>query len=198
MDKKNRIKAVSASFVGGGTQFAVTLFCGSLAMWYYSYYVDITMLSLLHSFDISVATTSILIVIVAALAYFWSKLIQIARPISSLFTRELVHVFLLSLFRYLVFTTQFYFLLRSFGVDIGLVNSYVLIALSFFLSSLAPTFSVAEVIVRSASSALVFSLIVNNTAAVVASSMLLWIINLGIPALIGGLLLTDIAKIEND
>ena len=73
-----------------------------------------------------------------------------------------------------------------FNIDIGLLNSLLLIALTFFVSSAIPSFALTEIAVRSASSVYFFSTITTDTNAIISSSITLWMINLAIPALIGG------------
>jgi hypothetical protein len=107
--------------------------------------------------------------------------------------REMATVMLLSLFRYLVFSTQFYLLLRLFGVSIPYFNALVLIALIYFIMAIIPTVALTELGIRGSVSLYIFGLYfahlipltgVNNMG-VFAASTLLWFINLGLPALIG-------------
>ena len=100
---------------------------------------------------------------------------------------ELLHVFLLSLLRYFVFTFQYYLILKMFNIDIGSVNSFLIIAVTFFVSSIIPTFTLTEMMVRGSSAIYFFSLFTKNSSAVMASSILIWIINIALPAILGGL-----------
>jgi uncharacterized membrane protein YbhN (UPF0104 family) len=107
--------------------------------------------------------------------------------------REMGTVLFLSLTRYLVFSTQFYLLLMLFGVRIPYFDALELIALVYFIMAVIPTIAVTELGIRGSVALYVFSLYFmpmvpmagTNNMGVFMASTLLWIINLGIPALVG-------------
>ncbi|MGQ0829785.1 MAG: hypothetical protein ACT4ON_15470, partial [Bacteroidota bacterium] len=105
---------------------------------------------------------------------------------------ELAVVFGLSLLRYLIFSIQYYLMLQFFGVNAGITILFSLIALTFFVTSVIPTFSLTEIAVRSATAVYFFSTISVDSTAIVASSLLLWIINLAIPALVGSVFVLNL------
>jgi uncharacterized membrane protein YbhN (UPF0104 family) len=94
----------------------------------------------------------------------------------------------LSAIRYLVFTTQFYLILIALGMEIEVTSAFVLIAVTFLITSIIPTFALTEIVVRSAVAVSVFTVIdTGHPEIAAAASFLLWIINLAIPALAGSL-----------
>jgi len=93
----------------------------------------------------------------------------------------------LSMLRYIVFLMQFYILLMAFDIPVAFQTAVTVIALLFFVSSFIPSFATTEVITRGATAVYLFNLANVDTSLVVIVSLLLWIINLAIPALLGGL-----------
>ncbi len=73
-----------------------------------------------------------------------------------------------------------------FNIDIGLLNSFLLISLTFFINSVVPSFALSEIAVRSASSVFFFSAVTSDVNAIISASLTVWTINLALPALIGG------------
>jgi hypothetical protein len=106
-------------------------------------------------------------------------------------------VILLSFSRYLVFSFQFYLLLRLFGVIIPLPVCLGLIALIYFIMAVVPTITLAEIGIRGSVALYVFDLYFASSGgtapslqlSIFAASTLLWIINVGFPALTGTLFL---------
>lgn len=99
--------------------------------------------------------------------------------------KELFTVFCLSLFRYFIFSIQYYFILKCFQIDLSILLSFHLIALTFLVSSIIPSFAFSEMLVRGASAMYFFSLYVPDTSLVLASSLMVWLINLALPAIVG-------------
>jgi hypothetical protein len=109
--------------------------------------------------------------------------------------REMATVIFLSFSRYMVFSTQFYILLLLFGIRIPYDDALVLIALVYFIMTIIPTIALTELGIRGSVTLYVFGLYygrlipaaATNTMGIFAASTLLWMINLGIPALAGTL-----------
>jgi uncharacterized membrane protein YbhN (UPF0104 family) len=107
--------------------------------------------------------------------------------------RELAAVMLLSLTRYLIFSSQFYILLRLFDVPVPYFEAMVLISLTYFIMAVIPTIALTELGIRGSVALYVFGLYLAKShpdpaifsLGVFSASTLLWLINLGIPALIG-------------
>ena len=98
---------------------------------------------------------------------------------------ELVKVLLYSVARYVVFTTQFFILLRLFDVNIAYADAIVLIMTMLFIISVIPYSPVTDLGARGFVAAFLFGLISSNTAGILSATFIMWIINLLLPALIG-------------
>ena len=99
--------------------------------------------------------------------------------------KELLYVFLLSSFRYLVFTTQFFILLNTFEENILYFDAIPLIMIMLLIVSIIPTIVFTELSVRGSVAVFLFGMITSNTIAVFSATFIMWIINFVFPALIG-------------
>lgn len=91
---------------------------------------------------------------------------------------------LISLLRYALFSTQYVILLRLFGVSADIFDLYAIVALTYFFSSLIPTFSASEVGVKTGFAIWFVAMVSDNAFGATAASLFLWMLNLAIPALI--------------
>jgi len=96
----------------------------------------------------------------------------------------LILVQLLSICRYLVFSTQYVILLKLFGVNASLIDLYAVVGLTYLFSSFIPSFSVGEVGVKAGFIIWFVGMVSSNVAGATAASFVLWMLNLAVPALI--------------
>ena len=100
--------------------------------------------------------------------------------------KEVLLVQLVAMLRYLVFASQFYLILLMF--DIGLMPSITTAGISWtlLLKSVLPTFNfLSDLGVREAAALLFFEGYTTVSSHIVLASLMLWLINLLIPALAG-------------
>lgn len=108
-------------------------------------------------------------------------------------TRDLLAVLLASLLRYMVFSTQFYLLLKMFSVDVPLIEGLVLISVIYLIMAVVPSIAFADLGIRGSVTLYIIGLYYSHNSATVAvpdlgiitATSLLWLINLVIPALMG-------------
>ncbi len=128
---------------------------------------------------------------------FLSRLLNRLTIFSVYRHKELLVILLLSAIRYLVFTTQYYLLLRFFGLTLTFFHAFELIAVVYFITTLIPSIALTELGIRGSVAIWVFALYQPFTgmipevfnAAVLSASVSLWLINIGAPAIIGSLLI---------
>jgi hypothetical protein len=112
--------------------------------------------------------------------------------------RELFVTITLSFTRYLVFSTQYFILLKLFNVPVDLMEGFLLISLVFFFVTVIPTVALTELGIRDSVAIYIFTLYLTRkgvsgdlvTAGVFSASTIIWIINLAIPAIAGTLFLS--------
>lgn len=97
----------------------------------------------------------------------------------------MIQLLFFSAIRYLVFSVQYFLLLKITGMDADSFRIFCAIAVSFMLMSSIPMISFIEVAVRAAIAVMVFGQFQQNSLQLITASTLLWIINLVIPSVIG-------------
>jgi uncharacterized membrane protein YbhN (UPF0104 family) len=190
----NKADAMLRSITGSLSQVLITFCFGLLAVYYYlfqfkkinfssSLFLVFTILTILACF--------LLFFEIKNISKNWTKWNFIRKIIpyhDAAFTLtkfELLKITALSFLRYALFSFQYYLLLKIFGISTHLFQSLVLISLYFLFITLIPTYALSELGVRGSVAIVLFCNSTTNCSAVFASSLLLWIINLAIPALIG-------------
>jgi hypothetical protein len=122
------------------------------------------------------------------LSEYWKKIIHVFALYSK---RELMMVLILSGVRYIIFSLQFYLLMRIYGSSFPLLPCMMMISMTFFVMSIVPTFTIAELGIRGAVSAYFFGKITIDVLPVLNATFSLWLVNLAIPALIGAFFIFD-------
>ena len=91
----------------------------------------------------------------------------------------------LSLFRYLVFSFQFYYLLVIFGVDISYIDAMIIITSMYLISSLIPSIFIFDVVIKGSIAVYLFSIIGVNELTILCVVMLMWLLNFVLPSIFG-------------
>lgn len=194
LEKASKIEATLKNFVGSVFQFGMTLFIGMLAL-----FLALEMPQLkgqlppyFHASVLFILFVSCVLIVVFFIllnrsrSKFSPKLQSYFSAVFDTGNKVLRTTAALSFLRYLVFLIQYYLVLKAFNVDQGLYTSFVIIALIFLITSAIPTFALTEVVTRGAVAASLFGFFTPDIALVVVASLVVWIINLAIPAMIGG------------
>jgi len=194
----DRIKAALITVITSLSQLTITLILGALALLFYlnehhgdvigdlSIYIGVQLyivffvLSLLVFLNTSVI--SLILSRIKFLADRFKKYIDVFAYYSQL---ELAQTLLLSLIRYIIFSIQYYLLLRFFNVDITITQAILLIPVYFITLTAIPTITLAELGVREVVAISVFSVVAENELGMVSTSFVIWLINLALPALVG-------------
>jgi uncharacterized membrane protein YbhN (UPF0104 family) len=104
---------------------------------------------------------------------------------------ELLAVLAFSILRYAIFSFQFFLLLRLFGFAISPGTSLLFTSVIYLVMTVIPSIALSEIGVRGSVSLFFFAFYFpsemgsQESAAIVSSSGLLWLINLVIPAILG-------------
>lgn len=193
LNHKERAKSLGAVFVSRFSQFYITLVFGSSAL--------IIVLFKLKDFNQLVTYLTVLLIVLTNLLFivllvfhqkivwvfrdlkFFNKVYPYIEIIATYSFQELGYVLLLSLVRYVVFTTQFVLMLYFFGVSEDLGILFTGVNFIFLVKSIIPTFF--DLGVRESSAVYFFSDFVGLSDKVLFASLSIWIINIIIPAVLG-------------
>lgn len=223
LDRSDWIKGALISSLCGFAQLLITIALGIGGfLFYFPIYFEInTYLYFLIAF-ISLAFLVLLVFMFLNISIFesaiekfnlylfkqvkikWLKQVNNYLKVFSYYSlQELIYLLFISLLRYLVFSIQFWLMLKIFGIPLSLLTGLVLISVVFFCMTIIPTFAITEIGVRTSVAVFIigsYYLHQNHplipieaineanpdfSPAVVASSFSLWLINLALPALIG-------------
>jgi len=190
LEKADKVEATLKNFLGSFMQLLVTLAAGVFALlpmvregFLESLGIsDVWIMGLLIAFVFTVVLPLVLNRYRAKLPDRWQPWFKAVFDTGA---KTLLTALLLSALRYAVFLLQYWLVLYAFGVWIDPIRAVQLIAITFLVTSLVPSFAFTEIGTRGAAAMYLFSSYTTETAAVVTSSLVIWIINLAIPALIG-------------
>jgi len=98
---------------------------------------------------------------------------------------DLLKILLLSFLRYLVFSFQFYLMLRFFGVEINGLAAAIAIPTTYLFVTFTPSMAFSEAAIRSSYSVLVIGAFSGQTVQIILASTFIWVINFVIPMFVG-------------
>lgn len=94
-------------------------------------------------------------------------------------------VFALSALRYLVYSLQFLIMLKLCGVNAGIMELCWAIAVNYLVITIIPSVIFSEMIVRGTVATGVIGGLCGNPGAAAVAAILLWMINVALPAIVG-------------
>ena len=201
LEEGDRIQAVLITIIGSVSQFIITFLLGSLGLssclfiypevrsFFYLneshiIYIMIFLLFLNLLFILCFLNFSLLSKFILR-KKFLTRFSKYSIVFSFYSNKDLLLVLSLSLFRYIVFSLQYFLLFFVFDVGLNYFEAIILIPTMFFLVSIIPSIAITDISVRSSVALLLFGLATDNIFAILSTTFLIWIINLIIPALIG-------------
>ncbi len=97
----------------------------------------------------------------------------------------LLIVFIYCIARFIVFTSQYYFIINMLIPDLPVFSMIMMIFILFFIQSALPSLDLLDVGVRTMTATYFFSFITQQEVAIMASTACIWLVNLIIPAILG-------------
>lgn len=199
LKKENRIKAVFSTAVGSLSQMMITLFLGFIGGIFFLYFYSSKLPESSQEYLLYIKVLSVLSVLFGFLILFNLKLVirilrkiklseKIIKPIKIIAEyspKELINVLMYSFLRYFVFVMQFYILLVFFKADISFYEAIICISLTYFVSSVIPSFTLTEIGIRGSAALFFMGMFSGNDISIISATALIWIINLAFPAIIG-------------
>jgi hypothetical protein len=196
---EKRIRGILATLIGSLSQLMVTLilgvfgllsftfsWMGNLYLWAALAMLGALSITLLLVFYFNINQLRNLIPSSARM----SRLLRKYALVYALYSqKDLQKILFFSLLRYLVFSFQFYLLLYFYGIIIDPPLAAMLIFLMFFIQTAIPTSAFGELAVRGGTAIFLFQPYSHNLSGIVAATYTLWIINVLLPGLLGGVIL---------
>lgn len=204
-----RGRAIFASITASLSQLIVTIITGTVALIVFlclfpnNTLIDENLKSWIQYPALLIAALSLIVYFkINWFTYFFdnwkilNKLSKTAQILKSFNAKILLNFLLLSFLRYTVFIVQFYCLIIFFGIELSLLDCALASALTFYVVTVIPTFTLAEIGIRGSVAVIFFGVFSNMYAEIISASTLLWIINVGIPALIGNIFVAGFKESE--
>ena len=201
LSKADRIQSILITVIGSVGQLMTTIFFGFFGFMllpnyipeilefnffhFVSYKFCVIFLAILNLCLVFIFLKTSYLSIVLTHFKFFNRFKKYIKVFSFYNSKELFYVFLLSIFRYIVFTTQFFILLNIFDDNIFYFDAIPLIMMMLLIVSIIPTIVFTELSVRGSVAVFLFGMITSNTIAVFSATFIMWIINFVFPALIG-------------
>ncbi len=203
LQPKNRIKGVLASSVGSLSQLNITVFMGIIGISLLALFYGEEFLPTQENIIIFISIFIILLAFLLLFLYFSiNKISDFILKFKFLKKHEnkigffkefnfsqLAKILAFSLFRYIIFTTQFYLLLIFFEVEINIFEAYISIASIYLIINIIPSIVLSDIGVRGSVSIFIFGIFSQAEGGIFLSSTFLWLINLVVPAIIGSFVL---------
>ncbi len=189
--KKLRKKIMLLNFLGNMNQLAVTTFFGIIGSIFLI--TNYTILIPILNFEkllLLIATITVLYFfsikfgIIKTIKIYLNKIIDFFKKIS---TNIYFKTLIVSFLRYFVFSHQFYFLLRLFGVETDYLTLINLIFCMYFIASIIPSFTIFDWAIKGSIAVFIFGFIELNTLTIVTITTIMWLLNFAFPALIGSI-----------
>ncbi len=198
--KKSRSNLIFATLYGNLAQFNATVLLGGIGFLFYVRSTGISIYSSYVNFFLFLLITLALLTyfVFPFISFFQKKLFykyQNSLGVFMAFVPVLMKpLFVLSLLRFTIFVLQFVLVFHAFGVSF---SSLLMIGVltTYFISTLIPTLFLGKLLVRETIALYILSAWVNE-AQIITSSMTLWLINLGVPALVGLFILLRLKSVK--
>ena len=199
LQQADRLKAVLVTIFGNITQLVTTIIFGVLAFLFFSsLYTHLLFTKSDYGIYILLVLSVVVFTVLIYLLYNVSQLSSLFSrwkfldkyksyaPVFSLFSsKDISKVLFLSMLRYGVYSFQFYLLIKFANIEINLLQSLTMSALTFLSMSIIPTIALTELGVRGSVAIYFFGFLSSNAIGIMTASFALWIINLVVPAIIG-------------
>jgi uncharacterized membrane protein len=102
---------------------------------------------------------------------------------------DLIIIMAISFARYLVFCTQFFLMLRFFGIHLEAWQAILAIPTSYLFVTFTPSVAFSEAAVRSSYSVLIIGVFSGQVVGIALAGVCIWAVNFIIPMLLGSVLL---------
>lgn len=207
---ENNWKAVIATLVGSFSQLLVILSLGMLGFAYFvgNYFevetqllkgVIFLMISLIGLMLFGFFNIELVISVFKKIPHIYKlkrffKHISVLRNYNS---KTLGKSLWFAFLRYMVYTVQYLLLLYFFGINITLIDGLTGIATIFILQTSIPLPPLIGLVARGEIALLVWGVFSSNELSILASTFVLWILNLIIPALFGAVFIANINVLKS-
>ncbi|MEM9888823.1 MAG: lysylphosphatidylglycerol synthase domain-containing protein [Bacteroidota bacterium] len=210
VEPEHNWKAVLTTMVGSFAQLLVLLSFGLMGLIYFANtYLHLEQLILYLFFFLGAS----LIALMLFCFYNIDLLLPIAKriPYVHILKKYLIHLKILSAYeskelskaliysvlRYLVYSTQYYFMLRFFGIEIDLFTAYAGIGTIYLIQSSIPLPPLIDLLARGEVALFIWGQFSTDEIAILGSTFTLFIFNLIVPATVGAIFILRVNVLKS-
>ena len=188
----HRKSIVALNFLGNMMQMSMTVLFGVLGLFLFQtrYNTQLLHINLIWGLVIGLIITMVLIGFKNGNTYKikWFSLKKLQQFYQRVPKQIYVLGSLYALMRYLIFSFQFYVVLNLFTTQLSYLDSMVIITIMYLLASIIPTLFIFDVVIKSSIALYLFSFAGIDALPVLSVVTLMWLLNFGLPAIIGSYL----------
>jgi uncharacterized membrane protein len=118
-------------------------------------------------------------------SHYSQKIKEFTDCLSEFHAKELLKIMSVSLIRYAVFCTQFFLMLRFFGIELNSWQALIAIPTNYLFVTFTPSLAFSEAAVRSSFAVLTIGAFSGQIVTIALAGMCIWMINFVIPMLVG-------------
>ena len=207
---ENNWKAVIATLVGSFSQLLILLALGLIGLIFFiNGYLKVDtyiLYSILFLGGLSIAlmlfcffNVDLIVPIAKRFPYAdkFKRFVKHVKVLKKYTSKELGISLFFALARYVVYTLQYYFLLRFFGIDIPFFAAIASIATIFLFQTSIPHPPLTGLLLRGEIALEIWGVFEVNEISVFATTFGLWVLNLIIPALLGMIFIANINVLKS-
>jgi hypothetical protein len=189
-----RKKIMLLNLIGNLSQFTVTVLFGIIGFVFFIKNFNV------NTPKYNIEKLMIFIVAIVIVIIFSKKLrlFKISNFLKQIPKGIYIKIVGLSLLRYLVFSHQFYFLLRMFGIETDYFTLMNLIFCMYLLASIVPSLTLFDWVIKGSFAVWLFGFIEINELTVLSIATIMWILNFGIPSLLGSIFVLNFKMIDKE
>lgn len=205
---KNRAKAAVAMGVGQFAQLVLTSIFGALSIaWFVSVFIPAPTSVLWSVWLLAIIYAGAFLILYFNVHWidhmvgkmnFLQKIKPFFEVLEDYTSSQLWRVLLLSLTRFVIFTSQYVILMLVILPELPLVPMVLMIFILFFVQSALPTLDIFDFSVRSFVASNLYGYITSQEIAVMAIVSFIWFVNLILPAIIGAFFVMNVNYLGGD
>ena len=198
LKSKNAVKVVLSTFVGSWAQQLILIAFGFLGfayflitLWQVDRFILDGIIGLGVVFVILLLFMFLSLEMVVPifkkirLLYRFPRLIKSVNVLRQYSQYELLRTLFWAFIRYVIYTIQYFLILRFFGIDVEILRGVSCIATIYLLQTSIPLPPIVGLLARGEIALKIWGIFSANELSILAATFTLWVINLIIPALIG-------------
>lgn len=199
-EKKSRKKIVTLNLLGNISQLAITILFGLIGTLFIFLKYKLKILAINEE-------KLLLILLFISALYLGSKKLGFTKIFNTYLTKVItflkdipksiyIKTVGLAFVRYLVFSHQFYFLVRIFNIETDYLIVINLIFCVYFIASIIPSLAIFDWAIKGSIAVFIFSLIEINELTIITITTIMWLLNFAIPALFGSIFVLNFKLID--